>query len=152
MMCSDYLPIENRDEFFQNHDEDADGDNYPAAPRWLVYNNPVILHAPNFRYRPAMIALLNREGFILSGSNIYTPAFREAGGLCLGDSFDPMSAQPIELLTTNQANRDLMWTGMPIQGKWETSGEFTASSWPAISTQFEVPQQISVDLDAWSQS
>ena len=150
MLCSNYLVESQR--FWHDHGNDVHGYRHEYAPRWMTYNHPVLLHAPDFRTRPNMIALLSTQGAGLSGSNIYNAAFREDGGLCLGDAFDPLTVHPVELIISNLANNDLIWQGNAIEGDWSNPEEFIATSWPTTSIQFNPPPQISVDLDAWLQS
>lgn len=119
-----YYSSENRDE------EECE----PVA---IDYNAPLLFSIENDECR-----LTDIDGLILSGSNIHSH-----GVLCLGDSFNPMSMQALDMLLYNEPNHDLSWFGSPIGIKQNNiqiaEGKFCSevTLWPTTSYSISMSQK-----------
>lgn len=96
---------------------------------WVQYYKPCIMFRP--RIDKSYYYLINQDGGLMAGSNIYSAGFDHPGALCLGDSPVPFNFSPVESLLINAANADLEWRGQPLVGGWE-DGEFIVDEWPTF--------------------
>jgi hypothetical protein len=151
MMISDYMVEDRSSEVFWDNEEDDEGNFPEASPIWVVYEKPVILHIPSLTN--SYVRMINREGWVLAGTNIYDDGFTHPWAICIGDTFDPIGPNVVELLLSNQANKDLYWRGEALCGSFQDDLTFLIKTWPTTAYhQTTPPQQVLEDFDAWSQA
>ena len=138
--------FQHRNQWDEGHEEDEDYDE--PASCFVRYEGIVLMRARDIQYHTSPPAyLLDLEGYVLAGSNVYND-----GKLCLGDSVNALSVQPVEALIHNEANTDLYWHGDYLIGEW-ASGEgdeqesyFNIETWPTASHHCSPPQGILDDI------
>lgn len=106
------------DRYTDPDDEDEDYEYDDGKSMVLVYNQPVILGIDRVLTSDAYAKLMNVSGYPLTGSNSY-----DDGNLCLGQSFNTMTLEALQLLTESRPNRDLEWTGPPMVVNREIQGK-----------------------------
>lgn len=123
---------------------ESDGDQESEI---VLYKNTVFLVFPDIT-SPNYCFLVNEEGKVLSGSNIY-----DQGNLCLGEDLNPFIINTIEALIYNTANDDLYWRGDFLKGEWKNSGNtnyFEATNWPTMHQHpCTIPQEILDVCEHW---
>jgi hypothetical protein len=142
--CLQMLDNLNYDDQF-GLDSDVDADAPESA--YVRYEGVVLMRMPDLNYEESPRPFLtDLDGRILSGSNVYN-----SGHLCLGNSFNPLTIQPAELLLNNSANQDLGWIGGHLEGSWKHDNDsyFLISSWPSQSRKFTPPPAILADIRRW---
>lgn len=148
MMISDYMVHNEDTNAFWDHEEDDDGNFPEASPIWVVYEHPVILHIPSL-INPC-VKMINRDGWVLAGTNIYDESFTNPWHICIGDTFDPLSPNVVEMLLANEANKDLYWRGDPLHGSFKNDSTFIITTWPSLQYgKSQPPQRVLEDFDAW---
>jgi hypothetical protein len=125
-----------------------------GRPMLVQYDQPLILWCANWLIAETPVKLLDLQGGVLSGSNIYGESFGQKNNcLCLGGSLNPLSLQPVEMLLFNQANRDLSWQGGSLAGEWQNppnDQHFLIHSWPSYLQTQPIPHAVIDAIAAWS--
>lgn len=135
--CIPMLDNREDDEVFGHHSDDGYGDSR------LVRYEGVVLMLVNSLQSDPFAYLLDTRGNVLAGGNIYPE-----GNYCLGDSFNPLSLQPVEMLLHNEANDDLVWKGDWLQGSWQDN-HFLCTTWPTYKHCQTPPDAILEDIARW---
>lgn len=118
--------------------------------RLVEYNKPSFFYCSSCNSTSPYIYLVDEEGKVLSGSNVFS-----GGNLCLGVDSNPITDDPIRVFMSNMANKDLDWVGEPFKGEWNEENElkFVIQSWKSTTIHIErVPQFVLCATNAWSQS
>ncbi len=131
-----------------NQETNTFGSDGSGSSKPVQYDRPVFIHVPEYR-KPEGIFLCDRDGRVYGGSNTYPSGHSETkcSALCLGNSFNPLTLEPVELLLFNNANRDLSWKGDWLTGKWVkepgiTNKVFHIETWPTWTTKFPIPIEV----------
>lgn len=129
----------SEDEEFFGYNSDSDNDRESKLVR---YEGVILMLVSDLRddQRPY---LLDLKGRILAGSNVYG-----SGHYCLGDAFNPLSLQPVEMLLHNEANDDLGWRGHYLSGTW-LENHFLCTEWPTLNHHQSPPAAILADIARW---
>jgi hypothetical protein len=145
MMCSSLCDY---DRFIALRDDDR--------PCLAHYDWPVLMYCSSIAYNGQSWHLLNMDGAMLAGSNIYDQSFSRPWALCLGGTVNPITLHPVELMLANGANSDLCWLGGELEGEWiedQNQAIFKIDSWPSCPEMFQVPvpAAVAANCSAWSQ-
>lgn len=118
----------------------------------IFYNKPVVLLIMKAFNTPIGF-LVNPEGQVLGGSNIYAGDHK----LCFGDTIFPLTPDPLHILFNHKANRDLSWIGSALRGTKQdnAAGEsiFHVQVWPTINnSELPLPPEVKCACEDWSHS
>ncbi len=114
----------------------------------VQFDGPVFVFIPDFT-KPDRVFLCDALGRVYAGSNTYPTSYSDikCSALCLGDTFNPLTLEPIDLLLFNNANRDLAWKGDWLTGTWVkepgvSAKIFNITTWPTWTTKYPVPPEV----------
>ena len=107
------------------------------------YIGTVIMLISGFNCSSPRAYILNTDGDILGGANIYPDGY-----LCLGDQYETTGIEPLEMFLFNDANGDLPYRGSRFEGDWLQLDDsekcyLEVTRWPSYKPQeIQIPRAL----------